>query len=102
MTYTHFWMPSAEDIDAIANGTETKIVDTFGNVAEIVNVFASGIDTHGKKYVCFYTARGAGASMSDSIKEGKLHRRAEHSSRFTSRELDAIESQLTPGKVLFL
>ena len=71
--------------------------DCFGNWKRVTRVFARGMDVNGRAYVCFYTEFGPTSSISNSLKEGELHRTVALTGKYTSHELDVLEKEYGSG-----
>jgi hypothetical protein len=41
----------------------------FGQMKKVTNIFASGIDRHGKEFICFYAEFSTAAKMSMTLTE---------------------------------
>lgn len=90
MSNTFVMVPSKVDVEKLKVGDAA--LDAFGRYSRVVEVFARGIDVHGKAYVCFKTDFGPGATMTASMKEDELVRHA--GLRQSSAELDRIEREM--------
>ena len=81
-------MPTAHDIDTI--GVGDVVCGVFGP-AEIVEIFARGIDCEGRKFVCFYLRNGETSTVSGSMKADTVERSLAVTRVHNSAEIDAIE-----------
>ena len=86
------YIPTKAEIESLAIGDIA--LDSFGKMAEVVEISYRGTDVHGKVYVGFYTRLSESAKVSHSYKEGRLVRTVATSREYTSRELDAIEAEM--------
>lgn len=60
--------PTRDDIESLSVGDLAPTV--FGDMRKVTRIFASGMDTRGKVYVCYYT-ENEGFSISGSMTEGE-------------------------------
>jgi hypothetical protein len=89
------YIPTRAEIEALKEGDLAP--DCFGHWRRVTKVYAKGHDVKGKAYVCYYTEFGQGASLSNSLKEGEVHRTVALTARYSSRELDDLEEKHCKG-----
>lgn len=87
---SEIYIPTRAEIDALKEGDLAP--DCFGHWKRVTRIFAKGNDVNGKAYVCYYTEFGQGASISNSLKEGELNRTVALTGKYTSHEIDIMES----------
>lgn len=85
------YIPTRSQIEALKEGDLAP--DCFGNWRLVTRIYARGNDINGKAYVCYYTEFGPGASISNSLKEGKIHRTVALTAKYSSAELDELEKK---------
>ena len=85
------YIPTRMEIEAFKENDLAP--DCFGNWRRIVKIYAKGHDVNGKAYVCYYTEFGPTSSISNSLKEGEIHRSTALTGKFTSHELDILEEK---------
>lgn len=90
------YIPTRSDIEALKEGD--LALDCFGGWRRITRIYARGDDANGKAYVCYYTEFGSGASISNSLKEGKINRTVALTAKYTSHQLDDMEKRLSAGQ----
>ena len=91
------YIPTRTEIEALKEGDLAP--DCFGQLRKITRIHAKGNDVNGRAYVCYYTEFGPGASISNSLKEGKLHRTVALTGKYTSHELNVLEEQHCKGGI---
>jgi len=89
------YIPTRSEIEDIRENDLAP--DCFGNWKRVTRIFARGVDVNGRAYVCFYTEFGTTSSISNSLKEGELHRTVALTGKCTSHELDALEEEHRRG-----
>ena len=85
MPNPEIFIPTRAEIEALKEGCFAP--DCFGKWRKVTRVYARGMDVHGRAYVCYYTEFGPTSSISNSLKEGELHRTVALTGRYTSHEL---------------
>ena len=85
------YIPTRAEIEALKEGDLAP--DCFGNWKLVTKIYGRGNDLNGKAYVCYYTEFGPGASISNSLSEGKINRTVALTGKFTSHELDLMEKK---------
>lgn len=90
------FVPTRNDIINLKVGD--MALSSFGKWEVVSKIFASGINSNGKAYVCFYTMSNSGLNCSNSYTEGELVRTVALSYLFTSHELDKIENDINNYK----
>ena len=86
-------IPSRKEIEGLKVGDSA--LNCFGRIARVVAIAARKEDIEGRLFVLYYTKLGSGSSsISMSQKEGRLTRTAYMSNRYTSAELDDLETSL--------
>lgn len=65
--------------------------DCWGEMKEIIEIYARDYDLNGKLFVCLDLRFGPTSTISNSFKVGELHRSRKITSRHSSHELDQIE-----------
>ena len=83
------YIPTRAEIEALQEGDLAP--DCFGHWKRVTRIFARGNDVNGKAFVCYYTELGHGASISNSLQEGKINRTVALTGKYTSHELDLVE-----------
>ena len=92
------FIPTREQVAGIEVGG--LAINTFGEMAEVTEIFAKREDVKGNLFCCYYTKFGvAGGAMSNSIKAGELYRGAYTSARFLSEQLWRIERYMLANNV---
>jgi hypothetical protein len=91
MSDPQIYIPSRSEIEALKEGGLAP--DCFGNWKQITKIYGRGHDVNGKAYVCYYTEFGPTSSISNSLKEGEIHRSIALAGKFTSHELDDLEGK---------
>ena len=67
----------------------------FGNLAPVVEIYARGVNVHGRANVCYYVQfSDRDARIRDDLVEDELHRTVRLISKYSAAELYAIESRL--------
>ena len=89
------YIPTRSEIEALKEGDLAP--DCFGNWRRVTRIFARGDDVNGKAYICYYTEFGPGASISNSLCEGKINRTVALTAKYSSHELDELEESLCAG-----
>jgi len=85
------YIPTRSQIEALKEGDLAP--DCFGNWRRVTRIYGRGADVKGKMYVCYYTEFGPTSSISNSLKEGEIHRTVTLTGKYTSHELDDLENQ---------
>lgn len=67
------------------------VIDCFGTLKLINEIYGRGFDVNGKAYICFYTDFGGTSKMSASYKEGEIVRHTRLTAKYTSAEIDNLE-----------
>lgn len=80
-------IPTRKEIETLAIGD--LALDSFGNMAEVVEICARREDINNTLFVCYYTRCSETSQCSMSMKAGELVRHA--GLKYTSHELDRIE-----------
>jgi hypothetical protein len=88
---SEIYIPTRAEIEALKEGDLAP--DCFGNWKLVTKIYGRGNDLNGKAYVCYYTEFGPGASISNSLSEGKINRTVALTGKFTSHELDLMEKK---------
>lgn len=85
-------VPTQADVNEVAVGS--LVVNCFGKLAIVVEVFARGTDINGRDYVCFTSGLSeAGSTVTGSYKVGELVRTVPLC-QFTSVQLDELERRI--------
>ena len=97
MTTYLYLIPTRSDIESLKVGD--MVINPFGKMAEVVEIFARGNDRSDRAYVCYYTAHGDNnGRMSHSMVERELVRTVPLTFKHTSAELDRIEREMNAGR----
>lgn len=89
-TNTNLFVPTRNYINALAQGD--SVTNVFGEPCKVERITAKGNDVNGNAYVLFYTENENGNRMSHSFTENKLVRTFPLCQRYTSHELDTLET----------
>ena len=89
------YIPTRAEIEAFKEGDLAP--DCFGNWRRVTRIHARGDDINGRAYICYYTEFGPGVSISNSLKEGQLHRTVALTAKYSSAELDELEEKRRKG-----
>jgi len=87
-----FFIPDRQWIEDLRVGD--LAMDCFGNEAIVERISYRDKDVNGRAFIGVYLAFGERATVSDSYKEGELHRTVKISHLYSSHELDVIEEDL--------
>ena len=97
MSEPQIYIPTRAEIQSLEVGDLAP--DCFGQWRLVTRIFGRGHDVKGKAYVCYYTEFGPTSSISNSLKEGEIHRTVALTGKYTSHELDILEKSLCVGTV---
>jgi hypothetical protein len=90
------FIPTRSEIQALREDDQAP--DCFGHWRRVTKIYARGDDVNGKAYVCYYTEFGPGASISNSLKEGRINRTVALTAKYSSHELDSLEEKHREGR----
>ena len=85
------YIPTRAEIQSLEVGDLAP--DCFGSWRRVTRIYARGADVKGKAYVCYHTEFGPTSSISNSLKEGEIHRSVALTGKNTSHELDEMEEE---------
>lgn len=95
MKMPDIYIPTRSEIETLKEGNLAP--DCFGNWRRITRIYARDDDMKGRAYICYYTKFGPGATISNSLKAGKINRTVALTGQFTSHELDILEEKHCKG-----
>ena len=91
--YPAYFVPTRYYIESIRVGDLAP--NCFGNVDRVTRITAQLDDWQGRAFVCYTVEFGAsGSTISNSLKEGELHRTTRISHQHTAHELTCIERRI--------
>jgi hypothetical protein len=96
MSDPQIYIPTRAEIQSLEVGDLAP--DCFGQWRRVTKIYGRGDDRNGKAYVCYYTEFGPTSSISNSIKEGEIHRSVALTGKFTSHELDEMKQKHLENK----
>ena len=85
-----YLLPTKDQIERLQVGDTA--INAYGGFTKVVEVFARGVDVHGKAFCCYYTQdEDSDTKTSMSMHEGQLCRTLRICSLHTASELREIE-----------
>src|SRR5208283_461813 len=85
------YIPTRDEIQSLEVGDLAP--DCFGQWRRVTKIYGKGHDVKGKAYICYYTEFGPTSIISNSLKEGEIHRTVALTGKYSSHELDDLENQ---------